>query len=145
MDFQDTSGSVIKGERSMSRGFVAQYSAEAALGVQGVDSLSPGALISLKEAIGAEHDGKGVKVEFVPETLSEVRITVYPVVRFGFVLPDVAWEVQERVKAEVEKYTGLLVQAVDVQIAGVVDFDRNNSAGNAEAEKDSAGNNQVLK
>ncbi|NCC48554.1 MAG: Asp23/Gls24 family envelope stress response protein, partial [Clostridia bacterium] len=49
-----------------------------------------------------------------------VTVTVYPVVFYGQMIPEVAWQIQERVKADVEKYTGLTVEAVNVHVKGVV-------------------------
>lgn len=104
----------------MSQGFVAQYAAEAAMQVIGVASLASSNVISLKEAIGVEHEGKGVKVFFQQDNNEVVSITVYPVVFFGNIIPEVAWNIQERVKADVEKFTGLVVEAVNVHVKGVV-------------------------
>lgn len=104
----------------MSQGFVAQYAAEAAMQVAGVASLASSNVISLKEAIGGEHEGKGVKVLFQEDNNEVVSITVYPVVYFGNIIPEVAWNIQERVKADVEKFTGLVVEAVNVHVKGVV-------------------------
>lgn len=110
----------IKGERTMSQGFVAQYAAEAAMQVSGVAGLASSNVISLKEAIGVEHEGKGVKVFFQEDNNEVVSITVYPIVFFGNIIPEVAWNIQERVKADVEKFTGLVVEAVNVHVKGVV-------------------------
>lgn len=110
----------IKGERTMARGFVAQYAAEAALQAHGVAELDTSGIISLKEAIGLEHEGKGVKVDFQSDQEDAVEITVYPVVYFGHIIPEVAWHIQELVKADVEKYTGLIVNAVHVHVKGVI-------------------------
>lgn len=104
----------------MSRGFVAQYAAEAALQTSGVASLEPSAVITLKEALGALHEGRGVNVVFLPDHEELVTITVFPVIYFGNILPEVAWSIQERVKADVEKYTGLIVEAVHVHVKGVI-------------------------
>lgn len=112
--------SSIKGERTMSRGFVAQYAAEAAMQASGVAALDTSAIVSLKEAIGADHEGKGVRVFFREEGEDSVTITVYPIVYFGNIIPEVAWSIQERVKADVEKYTGLAVEAVHVHVKGVI-------------------------
>lgn len=104
----------------MSRGFVAQYAAEAAMQAPGVSGLDTSGAVSLKEAIGVEHEGKGVKVVFHEGNEGLVTITVYPVVYFGNIIPEVAWNIQERVKADVEKYTGLIVDAVNVHVKGVI-------------------------
>jgi uncharacterized alkaline shock family protein YloU len=110
----------IKGDRTMSRGFVAQYAAEAALAVDGVASLDTSFVVSLKEAIGFEHAGRGVRVAFREERRDVVEITVFPVVWYGLVIPDVAWQIQEQVKNDVERYTGLEVDAVHVHVMGVM-------------------------
>lgn len=109
----------IKGERSMSQGFVAQYASLAAMQVPGVLSLATGAIVSLKEALGGAHEGKGVKVSFTREDGSFVSIDVYIIVSFGYILPDLAWEVQEKIKEDVECFTGLTVNAVNVQVMGL--------------------------
>ncbi|NLV48095.1 MAG: Asp23/Gls24 family envelope stress response protein [Clostridiaceae bacterium] len=104
----------------MSRGFVAQYAAEAALQAEGVSSLDTSGIVALKEAFGVEHEGKGVKVVFREDKDEAVSITVYPIVIFGSNIPEVAWAIQERVKADVEKFTGLSVESVHVHVKGVV-------------------------
>jgi uncharacterized alkaline shock family protein YloU len=111
--------SSIKGDRIMARGFVAQYAAEAAMQAPGVASLETSDAVYFKEAIGFEHAGKGVKVVFHEGSEEQVTITVYPIVYFGNIIPEVAWAIQERVKADVEKYTGLIVETVNVHIKGV--------------------------
>lgn len=110
----------MKGERTMAKGFVAQYAAEAAMQADGVAGLDASSLAMLKEAAGLEHEGKGVQVDFQDEQDSAVTITVYPVIYYGQIIPEVAWHIQELVKADVEKYTGLIVNAVHVHVKGVV-------------------------
>lgn len=109
----------IKGERTMSQGFVAQYAAEAALQTPGVAALDSSSVVTFKEAIGVSHEGKGVKVIFHKDNEDMVSITVFPVIFFGNIIPEVAWSIQERVKADVEKYTDLIVDAVHVHVKGV--------------------------
>lgn len=111
----------VKGERSLSQGFVSQYAAEAALQVDGVASLDTGLIVSLKEALGGEHEGKGVRVRFSRDDSGFVNIDVYPLIYYGYILPDVAWQIQERVKEEVEQFTGLIVNEVNVQVMGVLE------------------------
>ena len=106
----------IKGDRSMTQGFVAQYAAEAALQIDGVYELKPSFAVALKEKSGVVHEGKGVRVVFGKENVS---ITVYPVIYYGMVIPEVAWSIQEKVKKDVELYTGLDVESVDVYVCGV--------------------------
>ncbi len=118
MPGQDSQSSV-RGERSMSQGFVAQYAAEAALSTPGVAMLDSSGVISIKESMGVEHEGKGVQVLFHDDNEGLVTITVFPVVYYGNIMPEVAWKIQERVKADVERYTGLMVEQVNVHIKGI--------------------------
>ncbi|MCQ2504700.1 MAG: Asp23/Gls24 family envelope stress response protein [Saccharofermentans sp.] len=109
----------IKGDRSMTQGFVAQYAAEAAMQIDGVAELVPSFAVALKEKAGVVHEGKGVRVVFGQTQNDITSITVYPVVFYGKIIPEVAWEIQERVKSDVEKFTGLDVESVDVYVCGV--------------------------
>ena len=111
----------IKGERTMSQGFIAQYAAEAALHTAGVSGLNTGIASGLKEAIGLVPEGRGVRVSFRGEESDDVVITVYLDVLYGYVMPEVAWSVQEGVKRDVERFTGLNVDAVHVHVVRVTE------------------------
>ncbi len=113
-------GSTDKGERTMTQGFVAQYAAEAAMGTPGVYGLDKSTVMTLKESIMGESEGNGVTVFFNEAKENLVNITVYPVLYYGNVLPEVAWAIQEKVKNDVERFTGLIVESVNVHVKGVV-------------------------
>lgn len=118
----------IKGDRSMSQGFVAQYAAEAALEIDGVASLASSFGVILKEMSGVVHEGKGVRVVFHENDNGSVSITVFPVVYYGMIIPEIAWSIQERVKEDVQCFTGLVVESVNVHICGVIlRNDKNNN------------------
>ena len=123
----------IKGDRSMTQGFVAQYAAEAALRIDGVVSLVPSVAVALKEKAGVVHEGKGVRVVFDENDDNTVSITCYPVISYGKIIPEVAWLIQEKVKGDVEKFTGLNVDTVDVYVCGVSDTD---SSGDVKGEQE---------
>lgn len=110
----------VKGDRTMSQGFVAQYAAEAALQTEGVAALEHSVTAMFKESFGVEHEGKGVRVQYDRENEGFVTITVYPVVFFGTIVPEVAWAIQEHVKADVERFTGLQVEAVNVHVSDII-------------------------
>lgn len=109
----------VKGDRSMSRGFIAQYAAEAALQTPGVVRLAPGVASLFRRAIGLREEGAGVQVFFDSETENAISLTVYPVVAFGLIVPEVAWAIQENVKADVERYTDLIVETVNVHVMDI--------------------------
>ncbi len=104
----------------MSLGFIAQYAAEAALRADGVARLEHSAVAAFKDSFGVEHEGEGVEVRFKSEQEGLVDITVYPVIYFGRMVPEVAWQIQVNVKADVEKYTGLNVNSVNVYVKDII-------------------------
>ena len=126
----------IKGDRSMTQGFVAQYAAESAMQIDGVVSLVPSFAVALKEKAGVVHEGKGVRVIFDEHNSNSVAVTIYPVISFGKIIPEVAWNIQEKVKVDVEKFTGLKVDSVDVYVCGVVeDTDNSKEVSTAKDDK----------
>ncbi|MDD2213604.1 MAG: Asp23/Gls24 family envelope stress response protein [Oscillospiraceae bacterium] len=118
----------VKGERTMSQGFIAQYAAEAAMQTDGVARLDPGGAAAIKAAFGYEHEGSGVQVVFREGSDDIVSITVYPVIYYGQIVPEVAWAIQEHVKMNVEKYTGLVVDSVDVHVNDIVQQEEEEAA-----------------
>lgn len=92
---------------------IASLAASNVAGVAGmVNSLSGG----FAEFLGKKNLSKGVKVNV---TDRRAVLDLYIIVEYGVKIPDVAWEIQEKVKNEVEAMTGLEVDAVNVNVAGV--------------------------
>ncbi|MGI6118656.1 MAG: Asp23/Gls24 family envelope stress response protein [Bilifractor sp.] len=60
---------------------------------------------------------RGVKVD-VLEGVASVRAIIY--IRYGYSIPDVTRQVQERVKSALENMTGLKVSDVNISVAEVV-------------------------
>lgn len=95
---------------------VATYAGIAIAEVQGVYGMS-GTLAGITEAIsGKKSYTKGVKVEV---TEKSARIDVNIIVEYGARIPDVAFEIQTKVKKSVETMTGLKVSEVNVNVNGV--------------------------
>ena len=65
------------------------------------------------------HEGKGVRVVFHENDDGFVSITVFPIVYYGMIIPEVAWTIQEHVKTDVERFTGLVVESVDVHAGNI--------------------------
>ena len=85
--------------------------------VPGVASMSGGFAGGITEVLsGKKNLSKGIKVEADEK---EVRIDVNIIVEYGTRIPDVAFEIQNRVKKAVENMTGLIVEAVNVHVQGV--------------------------
>ena len=85
--------------------------------VQGVSSMSGGFAGGITEVLsGKKNLAKGIKVDKEDE---KVKIDVNIIVEYGSRIPDVAFEIQNRVKKSVESMTGLKVEEVNVHVQGV--------------------------
>lgn len=85
--------------------------------VRGVASMAGGFAGGISEVLsGKKNLSKGIKVD-VDE--KEVKIDVNIIVEYGSRIPDVAFEIQNRVKKSVENMTGLKVAEVNVHVQGV--------------------------
>ena len=85
--------------------------------VPGVAQMSGGFAGGISEVLsGKKNLAKGIKVETgEKETKRDVNI----IVEYGVRIPDVAFEIQNKVKKAVENMTGLKVVEVNVHIQGV--------------------------
>ncbi len=88
----------------------------AAADVKGVIGMSSGIADDIAEIIGRKNMTKGVKVEVKDNT---ANIDLFIVVEYGSRIPEVAWEIQEKVKNAVETMTGLDVPKVNINVQGV--------------------------
>jgi len=85
--------------------------------VKGVSGMSGGFAGGISEVFsGKKNMAKGIKVELAEK---ETKIDVNIIVEYGTRIPDVAFEIQNRVKKSVETMTGLKVVAVNVHVQGV--------------------------
>ena len=88
----------------------------AAQEVPGVVSMSGGLTDGINRFLGKENASKGVRLKFEGKT---VNASIYLNVEYGYCIPEIALEVQEKVKEAVEAMTGYEVQFVDVNVEGV--------------------------
>jgi len=84
--------------------------------VPGVSDLSGGFTGDMLEKVGVKSPAKGIKVQLGE---NEVLIDTSIVVEYGVSIPDVAKEVQRKVKVSVETMTGINVTQVNVHVQGV--------------------------
>ena len=97
--------------------------------VPGVAEMSGGFAGGISEVLsGKKNLSKGIKVDSGEK---ETKIDVNIIVEYGTRIPDVAFEIQNRVKKAVENMTGLKVVEVNVHIQGV----RTENMENAKTEK----------
>lgn len=85
--------------------------------VPGVAGMAGGFAGGISEVFsGKKNLSKGIKVEVGEK---EAKIDVNIIVEYGTRIPDVAFEIQNRVKKAVETMTGLKVSAINVHVQGV--------------------------
>ena len=85
--------------------------------VSGVAEMAGGFAGGISEVFsGKKNMAKGIKVEINDKS---VVIGVNIIVEYGSRTPDVAFDIQKRIKASVENMTGLNVEQVNVHVQGV--------------------------
>ena len=95
--------------------------------VESDDNTTPGNICSGRNTVKTQRkndsfyseiikEAKGIKVEVENE---KAKIDVNIIVEYGTRIPDVAFEIQNRVKKSVENMTGLKVSEVNVHVQGV--------------------------
>jgi len=89
----------------------------AATEIEGVSCMYTSFAAGVAERLGARKStAKGVRVDMLNDS---VRIDIYIVVDYGVKIPELAWNVQENVKTNVENMTGLKVEKVNIHIEGI--------------------------
>ena len=85
--------------------------------IQGVYEMSGGFAGGISEVLsGKKNLSKGIKVIV---TEKDAKIDVNIIVEYGVRIPEIAFEIQTRVKKAVETMTGLKVTEVNVHVQGV--------------------------
>ncbi|MBO5364822.1 MAG: Asp23/Gls24 family envelope stress response protein [Clostridia bacterium] len=104
------------GNVNISDEVIAVIASLAASEVKGVAGMCGGLGGGIVELLGKKNLSKGVKL-----TVNEksVALDLSVIAEYGTKIPAVAWELQEKVKNEVEAMTGLQVTAVNISVDGV--------------------------
>ena len=96
---------------------VAVIAGKAVCEVQGVYEMSGGFAGGIGEVLsGKKNLAKGIKVVV---TEKDAKIDVNIIVEYGVRIPEIAFEIQTKVKKAVETMTGLKVSEVNVHVQGV--------------------------
>lgn len=104
------------GEVQIADEVVAIIAGLAATEVEGVDSMAGNITNELVGKLGMKNLSKGVKVDVTEE---HVSVDLSLNIRYGYSIPSVSEQVQEKVSMAIENMTGLTVLDVNVKIAGV--------------------------
>ncbi len=85
--------------------------------IQGIPNIKTASGLSSKFSIGRKSGG-GIRVS-VEHSQGTVAVDAYVLVKYGQRIPDLAWDVQEKIKDNLERYTGYDVKAVNVNVQGI--------------------------
>lgn len=118
----------VYGSIKISDEVIASTAALTAVRVEGVAELTGGFSESISNIIGKSSQAKGIKVNTNEEN---VIIDIYLMVKYGVKIPEVAWNVQEKVKRELETTTGITIKAINIHVQGV---DYGNKLGESEED-----------
>lgn len=104
------------GEVQIANEVVSSIAGISASEVEGVDSMAGGFTNELVGKFGVKNLSKGVKVE-VEDDKAVVDLAIN--MKYGYSIPDTCEQVQEKVAQAINSMTGLMVERVNVRIAGV--------------------------
>jgi uncharacterized alkaline shock family protein YloU len=96
----------------ISPGVIISIASKAAMEVKGVYGLEGGGNVPLWR----RPQPHGVKVEISKD---KVKLELYIIAEEGYYLPEVGLNLQEHIKEEIERVTGMRVEKIDVYIQGI--------------------------
>ena len=105
-----------KGDVKISDSVVASIAGLAASEIAGVDSLSGNLTNEIVAKFGIKNNSKGVKLEI---DNGSVVADIFVNVIYGYAIPEVSAKVQEKVKKDIERFTGIAVEQVIVRVTKV--------------------------
>ncbi|MDR2175495.1 MAG: Asp23/Gls24 family envelope stress response protein [Synergistaceae bacterium] len=87
--------------------------------ILGIPNIQPASMgIASKFGIGRKA-GDGIRVSVEEGKIPAMTVDAYILVKYGQRIPDLAWDVQEKIKANLERYTGYTVTAVNINVQGI--------------------------
>lgn len=104
------------GEVRIADDVISMIAAISATEVEGVAGMSGNITSDIISKLGVKNLSRGVKVTIEEE---KVSIELSLELKYGTSLPKVCESVQEKVKSSVETMTGLIVDEVNIRIAGI--------------------------
>ncbi len=85
------------------------------MSVPGVYDIPGGIIDGITNILGSKKT-RGIKVEINDKTIT---LDVYVIVEYGVKIPDIAWDIQDKVKKTLEEIVGMTVKAVNIHIQGI--------------------------
>ena len=94
---------------------IAALAAEAVMSVEGVAALSPTGMDIINDSFGINAP-EGIKLS---EKNGELTIDIYVTVHFGMQIPEISWDIQEKVKNALEGESDYTTGSVNIHIEGI--------------------------
>jgi len=107
---------IINGNIKISDEVIETIASVAVSEIEGVSSTAAGFVDGIARRFAKKPVTTGIKAT-VEEESASVDINI--VVKYGVRIPEVAWNVQDAVKREIELMTGLSVDKVNVRVVGI--------------------------
>ncbi|MGN0160393.1 MAG: Asp23/Gls24 family envelope stress response protein [Lachnospiraceae bacterium] len=104
------------GDIKVSAEVVMAIAAVSALEVKGVHAMQGSAANEIVTMLGFQNLSRGVRIDITDHT---VKVTLAVILDYGYSIPKISAQVQEKVKSSIETMMGLEVVSVNVRIAGV--------------------------
>ncbi len=104
------------GQVNIAEEVIATIACLSATEVKGVAGMSGGISGGIAEVLGKKNLSKGVKVELKHNM---IYLHLNLIVDYGIAIPEIAWEIQDKVKNMVETMTAMKVATVDIHVQAV--------------------------
>lgn len=104
------------GDIKISDDVVASIAGISAAEVEGISSMAGSITNEKIKKIGIKNSSKGVKIVIEGK---DVTADIYVTVQYGYSIPDITAEVQDKVVSGIENMTGLHVKNVNVHVVGI--------------------------
>lgn len=112
-----SSGTRFEGNVHISEEVIVELTRKTIQGIPNIQTTNTG--IASKFGLGRKaSEGVRVSVEEGSKVPS-IAVEAYVLVKYGQRIPDLAWDVQEKVKANLERYTGYTVSSVNINVQGI--------------------------
>ncbi|MDR2136668.1 MAG: Asp23/Gls24 family envelope stress response protein [Synergistaceae bacterium] len=112
-------GSQFEGNIHISDDVIIELARKTILGIPNIQPANVG--IASKFGIGRKV-GDGIRVSRVSVEdgkIPTITVDAYILVKYGQRIPDLAWDVHGKIKANLERYTGYTVSSVNINVQGI--------------------------
>lgn len=107
----------LKGSITFEDEVIAKIAGLAALRVSGLAGMSGSIVDGITELIGKQNFSKGVKIDVAN---GEAVVNLQIIAEYGLDMPSIFSAIQDNVKNDVEKMTGLKVTAVNIHVQDII-------------------------